>query len=184
MGNCPQGNLSGAPARVTGRETVKVTLNVRSRTTRTLAFRGSPLLLIAAIFFGVGIPFFLWQQIGFAMYAATGFSWMHTNGTVTSSRTSDVPTIQFKTRDGSPVAFKEDYFLMCHRSPCFVRHFDPGQLVPVVYDPDTPMRAYVYDWALFVNTIEWFVVAGIFLFFVLLLVGVRLPIYVTNVPVR
>jgi len=150
---------------------VKVNVSVRSRTTRTLAFRQSPLLLIAAIFFGVGIPLFLWHQIGFAMFAATGFSWIHTSGTVTSSRTTDRPIIQFTTRDGSPVAFKEDYYLMCHRSPCFVRDFEPGQVVPVVYDPDAPTRAYVYDWALFSNTVEWFVMAAIFLLFVLLLVA-------------
>jgi len=73
---------------------------------------------------------------------------------------------------------------MCHRSPCFVRHFNPGQVVPVVYDPDTPTRAYVYDWALFTNTIEWFVMAGIFLLFVLLLVGVRLPTSATSFSAR
>ena len=159
-------------------------MSLRSPTTRTLALRQSPLLLIAAILFGVGIPLFLWHQIGFAMYAATGFSWIHSNGIVSSSRATDVPTIRFTTRDGSPVAFSEDYFMMCHRSPCFVRHFVPGQVVPVVYDPDTPTRAYVYDWALFTNTIEWFVMAGIFLLFVLLLVGVRLPTSATSFSAR
>lgn len=151
-------------------------VSVRSHATRTIALRRSPLLLIAALFFGLGIPLFLWLQVGFAIYAASGFSWIHTNGTVTSSRTTDVPTIQFTTRDGSPMAFKEDYFLMCHRSFCLVRSFDPGETVPVVYDPHTPARAYVYDWALFANTIEWFVMAGIFLVFVALLLGVCLPI--------
>jgi hypothetical protein len=131
----------------------------------------------------VGIPFFLWHQIGFAMYAASGFSWIHTNGTVISSHTTTVPTIQFATRDGSPIAFKEDYYLMCHRDFCFVRSFDPGQVVPVVYDPGVPARAYVYDWALFSNTITWFVMAGIFLLLVLLVVGIRLPVSATRFSV-
>jgi Protein of unknown function (DUF3592) len=163
---------------------VKVNVSVRSRTTRTLAIRQSPLIFIAAIFFGLGVPLFLWYQVGFAVYAATAFSWVHTNGTVTSSHTTDVPMIQFTLRDGSLMTFKEDYFMMCHRSFCLVRHFDPGQTVPVVYDPDTPMRAYVYDWALFANTIEWFVMAGIFLLFVLLIVGVRLRTSRTRFSVR
>ncbi len=158
-------------------------VGLRSRTTRTIALRRGPLFYIAAIFFGVGIPLFLWSQIGFAMYAASGFWWIHTNGTVTSSRTTHVPTIQFSTRDGSPIAFKEDYYLMCHRDPCFVRDLDPGQVVPVVYDPDTPTRAYVYDWALFSNTITWFVMAGIFLLSVLLFVGVRVSSSATNFSV-
>lgn len=115
------------------------------------------------------------------MYAVSGFSWVHANGTVTNSRTTDVPAIQFTARDGSPITFKEDYYLMCHRSFCLQRDFDPGEVVPVVYDPDTPTRAYVYDWALFVNAIEWFVVAGIFLLFVSLIVGIRLP---TNFSIR
>ena len=151
-------------------------VSVQSQATRTIALRRDPLLLVAAIFFGAGIPLFLWYQVGFVIYAASGFSWIHTNGTVTSSHTTDVPTIQFTMRDGPPMAFKEDYFLMCHRSPCFARHFYPGQIVPVVYDPDTPTRAYVYDWALFLNTIEWFVMGGIFLLFVLLFLGVRVPL--------
>lgn len=159
-------------------------VGVRSRTTRTIAFKRSPLFFIAVIFFGVGIPLFLWLQFGFAVYAVSGFSWIHTNGTVTSFRHTDTPTIQFTTRDGSLIAFREDYFLMCHRSPCFVRRFDPGQVVPVVYDPGTPARAYVDDWALLVNTIEWFVMAGIFLLFVLLLVGIRLPISANNFSIR
>lgn len=122
------------------------------------------------------MPLFLWHQMDFAIYAASGFSWIHTNGTVTSSRTTKRPTIQFTTRDGSPIAFTEDYTQMCGtRSFCFRRSFDPGQGVPVVYDPGTPTRAYVYDWALFSNTITWFVMAGILLLFVLLLIGVRLP---------
>ena len=162
------------------RETMKL-VSLRSHATRTIALRRGPLLLIAAIFFGLGIPLFLWHQVGFAIYAASGFSWVRTNGTVTGSHTTDVPTIQFTMRDGSPMAFKEDYFMMCHRSFCFVRYFDPGQIVPVVYDPDAPTRAYIYDWALFSNTIEWFVMGGIFLLFVLLFLGVRVPL---NLSVR
>ena len=146
-----------------------------------MALKRGPWFWVAAIFFGVGIPFVLWNRIGVAIYAVSGFSWVHASGTVTSSRTTDVPTIQFKTPDGSPIAFKEDYYLMCHRGFCLQRYLDPGQVVPVVYDPDTPTRAYVYDWALFSNVIMWFVMAGIFLLFVLLVVGVRLP---TNFSIR
>jgi len=164
---------------------MKVNVSVRSRTTRTIALRRGPLLIIAAIFFGVGIPLFLWHNIGFAMYAVSGFSWAHTNGTVTSSRTTDVPTIQFTARDGSPIAFTEDYILMCgSRSFCFRRYFDPGQVVPVVYDPSTPAKAYVYDWALFSNTITWFVMAGLFLLFVLFFLGIRLPKRPINLSLR
>ena len=150
-------------------------IGARSTTTRTIALKRDRRLWWAAIFFGVAMLVILWTKIGVAIYAVSGFSWVHTNGTVTSSRTTKVPAIQFTTRDGSPVAFQEDYYLMCHRSFCLERHFDPGEVVPVVYDPDTPTRAYVYDSALFINAIEWFVVAALFVIFILLLVGVRLP---------
>jgi len=156
---------------------MKVNVSTRSRTTRVIAARQGPLFFIAAIFLGVGIPFFLWSQIGFALYAVSGFSWIHTDGTVTSSRTTAKPTIQFTTRDGSPIAFTEDYTLICgRRSFCFRRSFDPGQVVPVVYSPGTPARAYVYDWALFSNVIMWFAMASVFLFFLLLFLGAHLPV--------
>lgn len=160
-------------------------VSVRLRTTRTIAPRRGPLLFIATIFFGVGIPIFLWYNISFAVYGVSGLSWIHTNGTVTSSRTTEVPAIQFTARDGSPTAFTEDYIVMCgSHSFCFRRSFDPGQVVPVVYDPGTPTRAYVYDWALFSNTITWFLMAGFWLLFLLLFVGVRFPASATNFSVR
>jgi hypothetical protein len=160
-------------------------VSVRMRTTRTTAPRRGPLLFIAAIFFGVGIPVFLWYNISFAVYGVSGFSWIHTNGTVTSSRTTEVPTIQFTSRDGPPIAFTEDYIVMCgSRSFCFRRSFDPGQVVPVVYDPGTPTRAYVYDWALFSNTITWFLMAGFWLLFLLLFVGVRISSSTANFSFR
>jgi len=139
---------------------------VRSRSTRRFATTtGNRFLLIAGVLlFLVCGPWFLWHQFGFAEYAFTGLSWIRAQGTVTDSHTTFKPTIQFAARDGSPILFTEDYLEICgRRSFCFVRHFTPGQVVPVVYDPAKPERAYVYDWPLFAATIQWFLMAGFML---------------------
>ncbi len=109
-----------------------------------------------------GCIFFLWQEGGFASYALTGFRWIHTDGRVTNPSTTSKPSIQFTAGDGSPVLFKEDYILLCagSRSFCSIRDFQPGQVVPIVYDPSEPGRAYVHDWALFATAMTWFLVAG------------------------
>lgn len=105
-------------------------------------------------------------RIGFARYAFTFFVWQSAEGTVTNSRTTYDPTIQFAAVDGSLHAFSEDYLLLCgRRSLCFSRRFAPGEVVPVVYDPGAPERAYVHDFALRSTIFEWFAEA----FFLLLI---------------
>jgi Protein of unknown function (DUF3592) len=144
-----------------------VIFSVRSRSTTaqvTTSPRNRFLLIAGMLLFLVCGPWLLWRQFGFAQYAFTGLSWIHTQGTVTDSYTTYKPTIQFAARDGSPILFTEDYLQICgRRSFCFVRHFAPGQVVPIVYDPAKPERAYVYDWPLFAATIQWFMMAGFML---------------------
>ncbi len=109
-----------------------------------------------------GVIFLLAVNVGFARYALTGFLWIRTDGTVLSRNGTSTPTIQFATRDSINHQFKEDHILLCggRRSICFIRRFSHGQVVPVVYDPGAPKRAFVYDWALFASVITWFTEAG------------------------
>jgi hypothetical protein len=146
-----------------------ISLRSRPATGATNQRRG--VVLLGGMLLLAGCGFFLWQEGGFALYALTGFRWIHVEGTVTSPRRTSKPTIQFTARDGSAVLFDEDYVRLCggRRSFCFIRDFQPGQAVPVVYDPGEPTRAYVHDWALFATAISWFVVAGIGVLFALLM---------------
>jgi hypothetical protein len=140
----------------------KINIRVKSRlTTRSTTKRRGPVLLAGTLLLAGG-AFLLWQNIGFGIYALTGFFWIRTDGTITNPRTTSTPSIRFTAHDGAPILFKEDYILLCggHRSLCLVRDFNPGQVVSVVYDPVQPNRAYVYDWALFAGVITWFLVAG------------------------
>lgn len=144
-------------------------ISVRSRSTTGFAARSPGLVLLGLVLLVGGCIFFLWQEGGFALYALTGFRWIHTDGTVTNTRSTSNPKIQFIARDGSPVLFNEDYILLCgRRSFCWIRDFQPGQVVPVVYDPTEPRRAYVHDWALFATALTWFLMAGIALLLALL----------------
>lgn len=102
----------------------------------------------------------VWLNFSFVRYAFTGFRWVETDGTVVSLRRTSKPTIHFSAVDGASYNFSEDYYLICHRSPCFVRYFQPGQVVPVIYDPSAPQRAFVHDWALSVGVLNCFA-AGI-----------------------
>lgn len=131
---------------------------------RGLALFGGALLLC-------GVLFLLYVNFGFARYALTGFLWMRTDGTVLSPSRTSTPTIQFTSGDGAAHVFTEDYVILCggRRTFCFIRDFNPGQLVPVVYDPGAPQRAFVHDWALFSSTITWFLEAGAALLLALML---------------
>jgi Protein of unknown function (DUF3592) len=127
-------------------------------TTRTGA-RRSTAMLGAAVLMAM-LVFLLWLRIGFARYAFTAFQWERANGSVTSAVPTTDPTIQFVAPDGSRHAFNEDYFLLCsRRSLCFRRTFTPGEIVPVIYYPADPSRAYVRDFALYSTIFEWFVEA-------------------------
>ena len=133
----------------------------RSRSVRLLA----AFALLAAGFW------LLWINIGFARYAVTGLFWDDAGGTVLNSRTTSSPAIQFTTPDGAAHTFSEDYILLCQsrHSLCFVRTFQPGQFVPVVYDPTAPQRAYIHDWALTSGVMTWFLEAACTLFFALMI---------------
>ena len=98
----------------------------------------------------------VWLNFSFARYAVTGFRWVETDGTVVSLHKTSSPTIQFTAGDGASYNFSEDYYLICRRSLCFVRYFQPGEVVPVIYDPSAPQRAFVHDWALSVGVLNWF----------------------------
>ena len=145
---------------------------VNERTDRRgVAVLAGAALLAAAIFL-------VWLNFDFGRYAFTAFFWDETEGTVVSPRTTSGPTIQFATRDGALHSFTEDYILLCGRlSFCFPRNFDHGEVVPVVYDPATPQRAYVVDWALYSNVITWFVEVGLALLLALMFV-----VALTNKP--
>jgi hypothetical protein len=115
--------------------------------------------------------FLLALRLGFARYAFTAFLWERTDGAVISTRRTTDPNIQFAAGDGSLHTFSEDYFLLCgRRSLCYRRSFTPGEMVPVVYDPAEPSRAFVRDFALYSTIFEWFVE----LFFLLLLAALLL----------
>lgn len=122
---------------------------------RSTAVAGCALLI-------AGLIFLLWLRFDFARYAVTGFLWHQTEGTVINPRITSEPTIQFAGRDGATQTFTEDYYLLCggRSSICFIRDFSQGQIVPVVYDPSAPQRAFVDDWALSASVITWFTEAG------------------------
>jgi hypothetical protein len=144
----------------------KVNVRIRSRAL-TVIPRRRGLALFGGAILTAGTILLLYANLDFGRYAVTGLFWSEAQGTVTNTRTTSTPTIQFLTRDGVPYAFEEDYILLCggRGSFCFVRSFDPGEVVPVVYDPGTPARAFVHDWALFAGVITWFAEAGAGLFF-------------------
>jgi Protein of unknown function (DUF3592) len=135
----------------------------RAPNRRAGAVLGGVLLVAGAILF-------LWLNIGFARFALTGFLWERTSGIVQDASRTSIPTIQFVTSDGVSHLFKEDYILLCggRSSMCLIRDFDPGQVVPVVYDPSSPQTAFVHDWALFAGVISWLLVACAGLFFALM----------------
>ena len=119
----------------------------------------------------VGMLCMLWFNVGFWRYALTGYFWAETAGTVVSPGRTSTPIIQYKTKNGAIRSFSEDYVLLCggRSSFCFIRDFDHGDTVPVVYDPSAPARVFVDDWALRANVISWFVEAGVALFLSLVL---------------
>jgi hypothetical protein len=142
-------------------------------TTRTSGRRGKAILFSALLM--AGLIFLLGLRLDFARYAFTAFLWERADGTVMNTRTTTIPTIEFAARDGSLRAFSEDYFLLCgRRSLCFRRSFTPGQVVPVVYDPGSPDRAFVRDFALYSTIFEWFVEAFFLLLITLLMVNLIL----------
>lgn len=148
---------------------------IESRTTnrRTGAALGGVVLVVCAISF-------LWYNIGFARYALTGFLWERTSGIVQDASRTSTPTIQFSSRDGVAQLFKEDYILLCggRSTFCWIRDFNPGEVVPVVYDPGSPQTAFVYDWALFSGVISWILMAcaGIFFGLITVLVFTKKPL--------
>jgi len=146
--------------------TVRASSRIRTTTVGT-AHRGKAIFCCAALM--ALCILLLCVRLGFARYAFTFFLWQSAEGTVMNSRSTTDPSIQFAAVDGSLHAFSEDYFLLCgHRSLCYRRSFSPGEVVPIVYDPGTPERAYVHDWALYVTIFEWFVEAFFLLLFALL----------------
>lgn len=132
-------------------------LTVRSRTARRgPALFGAGLLLAGALVL-------VYIHIGYGWYAVSGFFWKHADGTVVNTLRTSNPTVQFSTGDGALHSFSEDYALLCGRPSdfCVIRHFNPGQSVPVVYDPIAPKRAFIHDWALFATLVTWLVELGI-----------------------
>jgi hypothetical protein len=147
------------PFSFNARTTVRSVEPARSNR-RGWALLGGICLLAACVFL-------LWLNFSFARYAVTGFRWVETDGTVVTRHRTSAPTIHFSARDGASYNFSEDYYLICRRSLCFVRNFQPGQVVPVIYDPSVPERAFVHDWALSVGVFNWFAAAVIGAFFAL-----------------
>jgi hypothetical protein len=125
---------------------------------RGVALLGGTILL-------VGVVWLLWVQRGFAEYALTGIFWDEAQGTVVDathrSRNTSKPIVEFSTPDGAMHAFTEDYVRLCggRRSFCFIRSFEPGEQVPVVYNPREPAQAYIHDWALFATVLTVFLEA-------------------------
>jgi hypothetical protein len=124
---------------------------------------GSPFVrrLCTSLFMALSL-WGLWSSFDFARYAVTGFFWEQTTGTVTSPEATFVPTIRFKSIDGLSHSFCEDYTILCGiHDACWPRRLHHGEVVPVVYDPARPQRAFVHDWALFLNILEWLFMAGL-----------------------
>jgi hypothetical protein len=123
---------------------------------RTMLFLA---LLMAALIFLLAL------RLDFARYAFTAFLWKPADGVVLDPGRAWNPTIQFAAADGSRHTFVEDYGTLCgRRSLCYRRSFTRGEGVPVIYDPGSPNRAFVHDWALYSTIFEWVVEA----FFLLL----------------
>ena len=162
---------------------IRFRYNVRVQSRETAAppgQRGLRVLGGAVLFLGC-VALVCWN-IGFGRYAVTGLFWAVSSGTVISDRMTSDPTIEFTARDGATYRFSEDYWFVCgRRSFCFVRDFDPGEEVPVVYDPSAPRAAFVDDWALRAGVISWFLeLAGALYFAVLLtLLVTRKPLDIT-----
>lgn len=127
------------------------------------------LALVVAILAVTGL---LWMNRDFIDYALTGLSWSKADGVIINTKTTDKPSVQFSTADVGIRIFKEDYNLLCgtRHSICFDRNFAPGEVVPVVYDPNSSTRAFIHDWALTANVISVFIEAGIWFFLVVLLI--------------
>lgn len=147
-----------------------VEVRVEQRVTKGSAQRRG-LALFGGALLVVGVIVMLWANIGFARYAFTGFLWSRADGTVVTTHRTSSPTIQFFTPDGRSHSFTEDYVLLCggSRTFCFIRNFDQGQIVPLVYDSGAPGQAFIYDWALFASTITWFIEAALALGLMLML---------------
>lgn len=142
-----------------------MTSTVTVRSTRRTVARGKGLLGGAVLL--AACVLLLWINRGFGIYAITGFLWPHTDGVVISARRTSSPTIQFQTRDGATRQFTEDYIRLCGggHDLCWIREFNPGQVVPLVYDPAFPVRAYVRDFALYSNVLSFFLELGAAAFF-------------------
>lgn len=93
------------------------------------------------------------------------------------------PIVEFSTPGGARYAFTEDYVRLCRgrRSFCFVPSFEPGEQVPVVYNPRDPARAYIHDWVLLATVLTVFLEAGAALLLALMMVVLvrRRPIEAT-----
>lgn len=119
---------------------------------------GGAVLLVLAFF--VLMRYSMFGDV--ARYSLTGMFWDGTHGVVMSPRPTSAPAIQFNTPDGESNSFTEDYIILCGRSLfCSWRTLTPGQLVPVVYDPARPERAFVHDWDLFYNVLQMWALFGL-----------------------
>jgi hypothetical protein len=148
---------------------MRVSIRTSSRvSTQTRGRRGKAILGVALLM--VLLIFLMGLRLDFARYAFTAILWQRADGTVVNPGRVWNPTLQFVAHDGSLHAFNEDYGLLCgRRSLCFPRNFTRGEVVPVVYDPAAPERAFVRDFALYSTIFEWFVEAFILLLMALLL---------------
>jgi hypothetical protein len=144
-------------------------LKINARDREAPASR-SPIAVWGSFLLLAGSVLLVSININFGRYGLTWFLWNRADGTVTSPARTSKPTIRFATRDGVSQSFTENYVLLCgaSRDFCAIRDFDPGQAVPVVYDPGAPERAFVYDWALFSGVISWFLELGCAFLFALI----------------
>jgi hypothetical protein len=140
-------------------------------TVRPQARKRKPLALLAGMLLLLCGAYLVWQGRSFGRYAFTGFLWAPSAGVVISPARTSRPVIQFAGPDGAVHQFKEDYWRVCGQrlSFCFVRDFNPGQIVPVIYEPAAPDRAFVHDWALTAGVLSWFLEAGVLLLLALMM---------------
>lgn len=174
--NCNFGAWQAGSACDTLRATMPIRINTRLRveTAQTARPRGKALLAATALLAMALI--LLWLDRGFGVYAATGLFWNEAPGAVVDASRSSVPVIEFATPDGATHRFREDYIQTCRNSRkfCFVRSFQLGEQVPVVYSPRNPERAYVHDWALYASVLGFFLELVLAFFMVLMaMVAVR-----------
>lgn len=136
---------------------VRLSANVRPQGSHS---RRTPWLLVLLI---AGMLWFLGSHFNYARYALTGILWERTTGTVTIARDDSHPTIRFESEDGVSHSFSENYQWLCGgwHTLCSVRSFSQGEVVPVVYDSARPERAFIRDWALFVQILYWLFALGI-----------------------